>query len=333
MSNSDPTEPRPNGPRDLEPMDPRVASIQPGGGYVMSLELLWARFRRWYLRLVFPGYVREMEARRVGDLGSMPIDPVDSRDLKYYLNQTDAYWMASEDRFRWRDSIPFARWGLVELFLMASFWIALAIGFVIAAVYVNPIWLRATLAVAATGSTVAAGLIIWFFRDPWRFVPVEPDIYVSPADGVIAEIVDIEDPWIGGPAVRIGIFLSIFNVHINRAACASQVIGVSYEPGKMLNALRPESARENERLELRMQETAAPWRCFRIVQITGAIARRIVCEKKPGDTLLRGEKFGMIKLGSRTEIVLPKEDGLEIFVDVGDKVKAGTTVFARYESV
>lgn len=330
METTLPPETRVNGPRDLEPMDPHVQTIQPGGGIVMSLELMWGTFRRWFIRLVFPGYVREMASRRLGDVGQMPFEPVDSRDLKYHTNQTDAYWLAENDRFRWRDSIPFARWGLAELFVLGAGWFIVALALIVAAFLVEITWLRWTLVVAGLGALVVCGLIVWFFRDPWRFIPVQPEIVVSPADGTIAEIVDIEDPWVGGPAIRIGIFLSIFNVHINRAPLVSQVIGVSYRPGKMLNALRPESARENERLEVRLQETAAPWRCLKVIQITGAIARRIVCAVKPGDTLGRGEKFGMIKLGSRTEIIIPKEDGLEIFVDVGDKVTAGTTIFARF---
>ena len=168
-----------------------------------------------------------------------------------------------------------------------------------------------------------------FRRDPPRDVPKGAGVLCSPADGTIAEITEIDDEFCG-PAVRVGIFLSVFNVHINRVPDAVRVIGLSYKPGKMLNALRPESARENERLELQLQQTDAPWRCYQVVQITGALARRIVCEVKPGDTLRAGEKYGMIKLGSRTELILPAEDGLQINVDVGDKVQAGQTVIARY---
>jgi phosphatidylserine decarboxylase len=135
---------------------------------------------------------------------------------------------------------------------------------------------------------------------------------------------------VGGPAVQVGIFLSIFNVHINRAPVAGRVIGLRYRPGKYLNALRPESARENEQLAVRMQETEYPFRRYVVRQITGAIARRIVCWLKPGDELGRGEQFGMIKLGSRTELVLPREAGLVIRAKIGDKVKAGATVLAEY---
>jgi phosphatidylserine decarboxylase len=132
--------------------------------------------------------------------------------------------------------------------------------------------------------------------------------------------------------VLIGIFLSVFNVHINRVPVAARVIGLSYRKGKFLNALRPESARENEQLAVRIEENQAPYRRMIVRQITGAIARRIVCWVKPGDELAAGEQFGMIKLGSRTELVLPREEGLQILVRLGDKVQAGSRPLARYNS-
>jgi phosphatidylserine decarboxylase len=136
--------------------------------------------------------------------------------------------------------------------------------------------------------------------------------------------------FIGGPAIQIGIFLSIFNVHINRMPASGRVIGVGYTPGKYLNALRPESARENERVEIRMEQRGEPHRGMIVRQITGAIARRIVCDLKPGDELEIGEKLGMIKLGSRTELLIPREAGLEILTRPGDKIKAGLSILARY---
>ena len=108
------------------------------------------------------------------------------------------------------------------------------------------------------------------------------------------------------------------------------MIGLEYRPGKYLNALRPESARENERLSILMESTDGKHRGIVVRQITGAIARRIVCWQKPGDELTRGEQVGMIKLGSRTELLLPREAGLQISTQLGDKVKAGTSVLARF---
>jgi phosphatidylserine decarboxylase len=121
-------------------------------------------------------------------------------------------------------------------------------------------------------------------------------------------------------------------VHINRSPIRARVIGLRYKPGKMLNALRPESARLNEQLAVRIEEEAPPHRRMTVRQITGQFARRIVCWLKPGDVLDAGEQFGMIKLGSRTELVLPCETGLEITVKVGEKVLAGSTIVARYRT-
>jgi phosphatidylserine decarboxylase len=171
----------------------------------------------------------------------------------------------------------------------------------------------------------------WFFRDPKRVVPTEPGLVVATADGKVVHIEEIDhDDFIGGPAVEIGIFLSIFNVHINRVPVACRVTGIHYKPGKMLNALRPESARENEKLTLNLEESTAPHRRMVVRQITGALARRIVCWLKPGDELARGEQLGMIKLGSRTELLLPKEEGLEIVTKLGDSIVAGETIMARF---
>ena len=155
---------------------------------------------------------------------------------------------------------------------------------------------------------------------------------VSPADGKIAEITRLQrDDFVGGPAVRIGIFLSIFNVHLNRSPAAARVVGLRYFPGKFLNAMRPESARENESMWIGLEDETPPHRRLVVRQIAGAYARRIVCALRPGEVVGRGDKIGMIKLGSRTELILADEPGLRIDVSVGDRVKAGTSVLAHYE--
>jgi phosphatidylserine decarboxylase len=175
-------------------------------------------------------------------------------------------------------------------------------------------------------------LVIYFFRSPPRRVPQEPCLWISPADGKIAEITELaHDEFIGGPAVRIGIFLSIFNVHLNRSPVTARVIALRYAPGEVLNALRPESALRNENMWIAFEEEAPPYRRSVVRQISGAIARRIVCELRPGEVIRRGQVFGMIKLGSRTELILPAEDGLEVKVRLGQKVKAGETVMAEYK--
>ena len=300
-----------------DPFDPRLTTIQPGGGVVMSIELAWARLRRRYLRSCRPGYVRRMLSVRQGERGQLPFDPVDSRDMKYYRNQNSYWWADADDPFVWRDALPFVRVGLAELLLLTS-------SAVVIAAAVAWIWWPLALAPLVVGC-----LVVWFFRDPAREIPETVGTVVSPADGKLVEIDRVDDPELGA-CVRFGIFLSIFNVHANRASLPGRVVAVRYRPGKFLNALRPESARENENLDLVLEDTETPGRRYRIRQITGQFARRIVCWVRPADVLSRGEMYGMIKLGSRTELILPDQPGLEIEASVGDKVKAGSTRLARY---
>jgi phosphatidylserine decarboxylase len=316
----------------LEPMDPRLTTIQPGGGVIIKLELLWGHWRRWWLKTFRRGYVERMRTCRKGDVNGCPHEVLDPRDLKYYRNQPNYWWEPQDDPFTWRDRLPFARVGLAEL-------IAFTVTFFTPALLLSAFLLTTTLPPAVTYLlwTIVVALlltgieIVWFFRNPHRSVPTGPGEVISPADGKVVLIEEIEhDDFIGGPAVLVGIFLSIFNVHINRTPVAARIIGLHYRPGKYLNALRPESARENEQVAIRLEENAAPYRRMIVRQITGAIARRIVCWLKPGDELARGEQIGMIKLGSRTELILPREAGLELLTKVGDTVKAGETIMARY---
>jgi phosphatidylserine decarboxylase len=183
----------------------------------------------------------------------------------------------------------------------------------------------------AVGTGVVLAWLVSFFRNPRREVPTGAGLVVAPADGTIAEVTKLEhDEFIGGPAVRIGVFLSIFNVHLNRSPSAARVLRLRYHPGKFLNALNPESAILNENMVIGLEETAAPFRRLIVRQIAGLFARKIVCDLHPGQELGRGETFGMIKLGSRTELVLPDEPGLEVTVRVGDKIRAGQDVVAKF---
>ena len=297
--------------------DAGLLSIQPGGGVCMQVELAWGRLRRRYLKTFRRGYVARMRAARLGDASRCPIEVIDSRDVKFFQNRCDVRWPTELERFAWRDRLPFARPGLAELLIFSAILLVLTAA---------AAWLWSPLALVPL---VAWGLVVWFFRNPRRSVPTGAGVVVSPADGLITTVEEIEDEFVGR-AYLVGIFLSIFNVHINRSPIDADVVGVRYRPGKMLNALRPESARENERLELLLIERGGRGMRMRVAQITGAIARRIVCCTGVGRSLERGENFGMIKIGSRTELVLPF-DGVRIAVGVGQKVKAGETVIARAE--
>ena len=137
------------------------------------------------------------------------------------------------------------------------------------------------------------------------------------------------DDFVGGPAVRIAIFLSLFNVHVNRSPCAARVIRLKYSPGRFMSALDPDCALHNEYMWIGVEEEAPPYRKLRLRQVAGQVARRIVCDLRPGQTLERGKKIGMIKLGSRTELVLPAE-GLQVEVKVGQHIRGGCDVIARY---
>lgn len=321
---------------ELEPMPPELTSIQPGGGPVMQLELAWGGVRRWWLRTFCKGYVERMRALRKGERNPTPGEVLDPRDVKYYENQPGAYyWDKADDPFSRRDHLPFARWGLAELVLMTGVGYGATVLLLALASSDSVHWvLRGLLAILGLAAAVVTGLIVYFFRDPERTIPRQPGRIVSPADGTIAEVSEYEHhPFVGGPAVKVGIFLSIFNVHVNRFPMTGRVVGLAYKRGKYLNALKPESALENEQLQVRLvtaDPADGPPRRMVIHLIAGLIARRIVCVLKPGDAIGRGDRIGMIKLGSRTELVVPKEAGLRVLVRVGEKVHGGATVLAEY---
>jgi phosphatidylserine decarboxylase len=316
--------------RTPEPMPANIGSVQPGGGTCYRAELAWGRLRRWYLRTFRRGYVERMASLRKdlahGEHNGMvraenrcPHEVLDPRDLKFFRNVCDVFWDESDDPFAWRERLPFARWGLAELQMM---------GWPLLAAMVGLLFVWWPLAIIPF---VPLALIVYFFRDPPRKVPQDAALLVSPADGVVSEVSELEhDEFIGGPAVRIGIFLSIFNVHINRAPCAARVIKLRYTPGKFMNALNPECALHNENMWIGLEEEEFPHRPMVVRQVSGAIARRIVCDLKPGQSLARGRKFGMIKLGSRTELIVPQEESLRVEVKVGQVVHGGETVLLRY---
>ncbi|MEG6504070.1 phosphatidylserine decarboxylase family protein [Nitratidesulfovibrio sp. 1201_IL3209] len=180
----------------------------------------------------------------------------------------------------------------------------------------------------ATGSFVFM-LLTWFcchfFRDPERVVPTAPGLGVSPADGKVVRVQTMPDPFTGQPRTTVCIFMNVFSVHVNRAPVAGTVTGIAYHPGKFLNAAWDKASTDNERCAYQVTgEDGATWT---FVQIAGLIARRIVCRTDEGDTLARGERFGMIRFGSRVDLYLP--DDYSPSVNVGEQVFAGQTVVAR----
>jgi phosphatidylserine decarboxylase len=168
---------------------------------------------------------------------------------------------------------------------------------------------------------VLAVFFLWFFRDPERVIPSEPGAVVSPADGKVTSVATVN---VGGETFKsISIFLNVFNVHVNRSPVSGIVRGARYEPGKYLNAMNPACAEQNERNTVTIEGEG-----HRVIfkQIAGLLARRIVFTKQVGDSVRRGERVGLIKFGSRTDVLL--DPSAEVAVKVGDNVKGGSSVLA-----
>jgi len=183
----------------------------------------------------------------------------------------------------------------------------------------------------ATGSWIwalipvlLAAFLLWFFRDPERSIPSEPGLIVSPADGLVTEAVTISTP--DGPRKRISIFLSVFDVHVNRAPIAGELREVRYFKGQYINAMNPASAESNERNVVTMRGEGIE---VTFKQIAGLLARRIVFPLKEGDRVERGQRVGLIKFGSRTDVILP--EAAEFRVKVGQRVKGGASVIAAMD--
>ena len=173
---------------------------------------------------------------------------------------------------------------------------------------------------AAAGFAVLALAFLAFFRDPERTVPELPGGVLAPADGRVMVITEALDPWVG-PAVRVSIFLSPLDVHVNRAPVGGLVKNVEYVAGRFLAAYRPEASEQNERCAVSLDGDRAR---VTVTQISGVLARRIVCRVRPGDTLRAGQRYGLIRFGSRTDLVLPR--GTDLRVRVGDRVRGGESV-------
>ncbi|MCD6486890.1 MAG: phosphatidylserine decarboxylase family protein [Syntrophobacterales bacterium] len=163
--------------------------------------------------------------------------------------------------------------------------------------------------------------VLWFFRNPDRVTPEDEKVVMSPADGKVIKIEEVEEEMLKGKAKKVSIFMSIFNVHVNRAPCAGTVKKISYRKGKFFPANLDKASELNERNSVLIE--TADGRQILTIQIAGIIARRIVCWVKEGMEIRKGKRFGLIKFGSRLEVFMPL--GSTIHVKVGDKVRAGET--------
>ena len=168
---------------------------------------------------------------------------------------------------------------------------------------------------------VLAAFFLWFFRDPERVIPAEAGAVVSPADGKVTDVSTTEVD--GQPRTRISIFLSVFDVHVNRSPVAGVITNVEYRHGRFRNAMSAASAVENEQ---NIMTVEGDGHTVIFKQIAGVLARRIVFAKKLGDRVARGERVGLIKFGSRTDVLL--EPAADVRIAVGDRVRGGATVLA-----
>jgi len=180
----------------------------------------------------------------------------------------------------------------------------------------SPVW--------AAVPVVLAAFFLWFFRDPERAVPIEPGAVVSPADGKITDVSQVTVD--GKPYKRISIFLNVFDVHVNRSPIAGVIRGAKYQEGKFLNAMDPQCAECNEQNTVTVEGEG---HTIIFKQIAGLLARRIVFSKNIGEEVERGERVGLIKFGSRTDIMM--EPSAEIQVKVGERVKGGASILAFLE--
>jgi phosphatidylserine decarboxylase len=173
---------------------------------------------------------------------------------------------------------------------------------------------------------IIAVFVLQFFRDPARVVPQQANAVLSPADGRIVVVEKVQDSYAGREALKISVFMNVFNVHSNRAPVDGKVEKVQYFPGKFVNADLDKASIENERNALTI--TAANGQIVTCVQVAGLIARRILCYVKPGDMLARGQRYGFIRFGSRVDVYLPITATPK--VTVGDKVSATETILAEF---
>jgi phosphatidylserine decarboxylase len=218
--------------------------------------------------------------------------------------------------------MTFARWGIPTL-ITAS--IVLGWG----------VWLLPEGPIRWAGTAVAAFMWLFtlaFFRNPARLPLGTQRSLIAPADGVVADIVEVDEPlYLGTRALRIGIFLSVFDVHVNRSPVAGTVRFAAYKPGRFLDARHPDVSHENESntLGIEVDAEVAPGVRLLVRQLSGLIARRIICTHGTGDRLERGELFGMIKFGSRTELWLPLSCAHTVMVQVGQRVRCGETILVE----
>lgn len=214
--------------------------------------------------------------------------------------------------------IPLAKYGVPQILIFGGMAAAGVVASLVFWAYAAPVF------------ALALVFVLYFFRDPSRQVPEGPGLLVSPADGRVVEVVEMaEDEFLRTRAVKIAIFMSPLDVHVNRVPCDGRVETLAHRPGRYHNAAREAASAENEAMAMLLADVEGRTRVL-VRQVAGVLARRIVCDAAEGDRVKRGERYGMIKFGSRVEVFVPVDAGFEPAVAPAQVVRAGETVLGRF---
>jgi phosphatidylserine decarboxylase len=293
----------------------QVRSVQVGGGPLAMLALFAGRVRRALLRRFCKHYVAALRAARTGSCPDCAHDVLDGRDLMWVQNVCGYELPARLRVDAFRDRFGLVRLGRSELLACAALGGALAVFAGMLSCWLVPVPL------------LLPAFAVWFFRDPERITPAAPDLVLAPADGVLDVLQhEARCPFFAGPALRIGIYLSLFDVHVNRVPVSGHAQHFEYRRGARVATRHRDRTDGNEQLVTWLRSAAGLPIVVR--QIAGPAARRICNVLGAGQAVVAGQRFGLIKFGSRTELWMPDTPGLQLSVRLGQRMRGGNTVVA-----
>lgn len=296
-----------------------VHDVQPGGGLLVWLRRRLGALRRVLLRRCCPRYVAAMQARFTGACADCPHDLVDGRDLLWVQNVCSRRLPPGSTIAPFRDRLGLVRLGRPELAAAAT-----ASALLLAAAWWCWWWWPVLVPLALAPLAFA----LWFFRDPQRVPPRDDTLLLAPADGVVDDLrEEPAGPFFAEPTLRIGIYLSLFDVHVQRAPCAAVVSRCEHRPGRRVPTVRVGVTDANEQLLTWFRRDDGLELGVR--QVAGPLARRVCSVLGSGDEVAAGQRFGLIKFGSRCELWVPLAAGGELLLALGQRVRAGETPLLR----
>ncbi|HZN41666.1 MAG TPA: phosphatidylserine decarboxylase [Planctomycetota bacterium] len=297
-----------------------VRSVQIGGGPLAVLLLFVGRVRRALLRRFRPRYAARLRSERTGSCPDCTHDVLDGRDLMWVQNVCGYELPPGLRVDAFRDRFGLVRLGRPELLACAALGGALAAVAAMIAPWLVPVPL------------LLPAFAVWFFRDPERVPPAAPDLVLAPADGVLDVLQhEAQCQFFAGPAIRLGIYLSLLDVHVNRAPVSGHAHHFEYRRGARVATRHRGRTDANEQLVTWFRSAAGLPVVVR--QIAGPAARRICHVLGAGQAVVAGQRFGLIKFGSRTELWLPDAPGLQLSVRLGQRMRGGNTVIANLSTL